>query len=415
MTPTIPTPALADLPEHRLDYIARQYFADEQYQHYVKHAISDAFQEARRAAQPNSPEFGGIAAQPVAPVQENSKREGFEAAAKALQERAAGHKRDGEYELYEECLECVSMLHDLKPAATPSPQIAEVAEPMAWMRKTDITELTDSEPETEGWTPLYATPAPASAGQAAPASADAAGANEMRIALVTQLNELIDLGNRYAGRMRDKDDDESEYAQGACEYARRVMAPYNYNGGYRPTADEQDAKRYRYIATLRDWSDIEQMCWSSTARSASQFKRDLDKYIDAKLVKAAPDQACVMREVAMPKGLTRYSMWSNAAAHGMDPSPSGEWVAFDELQDYLAAQPAEGAKQAGQVAKLADALNTMLWLYRRLPGAYGKPPFVDAALVDLAAIAGVDGVPDAIKERAALLHATDQPSAQVKP
>ena len=170
MTPTIPTPALADLPEHRLDYIARQYFADEQYQHYVKHAISDAFQEARRAAQPNSPEFGGIAAQPVAPVQENSKREGFEAAAKALQERAAGHKRDGEYELYEECLECVSMLHDLKPAATPSPQIAEVAEPMAWMRKTDITELTDSEPETEGWTPLYATPAPASAGQAAPSS-----------------------------------------------------------------------------------------------------------------------------------------------------------------------------------------------------------------------------------------------------
>lgn len=196
----------------------------------------------------------------------------------------------------------------------------------------------------------YSAAQPASAGQAAPAAADAAGANEMRIALVTQLNELIDLGNRYSGRMRGKDDEESEYAQGACEYARRVMAPYNYNGGYRPTADEQDAKRYRYIATLRDWSDIEQMCWSSTARSASQFKRDLDKYIDAKLVKAAPDQACVMREVAMPKGLTRYSMWSNAAAHGMDPSPSGEWVAFDELQDYIAAQPAEGAGQAGQVA-----------------------------------------------------------------
>jgi hypothetical protein len=78
-------------------------------------------------------------------------------------------------------------------------------------------------------------------------------------------------------------------------------------------------------------------------------------------------------------------------------------------------EPAEGAGQAGQVAKLADALNTMLWLYRRLPGAYGKPPFVDAALIDLAAIAGVDGVPEAIKERATLLDATLQPSAQVKP
>ena len=55
MTPTIPTPALADLPEHRLDYIARQYFADEQYQHYVKHAISDAFKEASRAVQPVAP------------------------------------------------------------------------------------------------------------------------------------------------------------------------------------------------------------------------------------------------------------------------------------------------------------------------------------------------------------------------
>gem|GEM_PF-1169464 len=43
---------------------------------------------------------------------------------------------------------------------------AEVqAEPVAWMRKTDITELTDSEPETNGWTPLYVAP------QAQPADA----------------------------------------------------------------------------------------------------------------------------------------------------------------------------------------------------------------------------------------------------
>lgn len=28
-------------------------------------------------------------------------------------------------------------------------------EPEAWIRKTDITELTDCEPETDGWTPLY--------------------------------------------------------------------------------------------------------------------------------------------------------------------------------------------------------------------------------------------------------------------
>lgn len=31
-------------------------------------------------------------------------------------------------------------------------------EPVAWMRKTDITELVDFEPETEGWMPLYTPP-----------------------------------------------------------------------------------------------------------------------------------------------------------------------------------------------------------------------------------------------------------------
>jgi len=33
-------------------------------------------------------------------------------------------------------------------------------EPVAWIRQTDITELTDSEPETDGWTPLCACPQP---------------------------------------------------------------------------------------------------------------------------------------------------------------------------------------------------------------------------------------------------------------
>lgn len=76
MTTTTPTPALADLPEHRLDYIARQYFADEQYQQYVKHAISDAFQEARRAAQPVAP------SPQIAEVAELSERQAFAAAMK---------------------------------------------------------------------------------------------------------------------------------------------------------------------------------------------------------------------------------------------------------------------------------------------------------------------------------------------
>lgn len=44
-----------------------------------------------------------------------------------------------------------------------------------------------------------------------------------------------------------------------------------------------DAARYRYLSTLRDWHDIERACWSTPAESAAEFKRGLDKYIDAQL------------------------------------------------------------------------------------------------------------------------------------
>ncbi|WP_159834460.1 hypothetical protein [Burkholderia sp. 8Y] len=56
-----------------------------------------------------------------------------------------------------------------------------------------------------------------------------------------------------------------------------------------PSSDARDAARYRWIATLQDWSDIKRMCWSSTANDAAQFKADLDKYIDAAI--AAQEKA----------------------------------------------------------------------------------------------------------------------------
>jgi len=52
--------------------------------------------------------------------------------------------------------------------------------------------------------------------------------------------------------------------------------------------------------------------------------------------------------------------------------------------------------------ELADVLNTTLWLYRRLPQAYGNPPFVDQAILKMAERLGLDDVPEAIKERATL-------------
>lgn len=53
--------------------------------------------------------------------------------------------------------ELVMFAEDLKELLL-ARHAAVQAEPVGWMRKTDITELTDSEPETDGWTPLYAAP-----------------------------------------------------------------------------------------------------------------------------------------------------------------------------------------------------------------------------------------------------------------
>lgn len=54
-------------------------------------------------------------------------RQGWEAAAKALQERAAGHFRNKDYKLQDECLQCASMLHDMKPLAAPVEQGQDAA------------------------------------------------------------------------------------------------------------------------------------------------------------------------------------------------------------------------------------------------------------------------------------------------
>jgi hypothetical protein len=55
----------------------------------------------------------------------------------------------------QEAIAIVRALLASQPSAHPIEQ-----EPAAWIRITDITELTDSEPETGGWTPLYAIPQP---------------------------------------------------------------------------------------------------------------------------------------------------------------------------------------------------------------------------------------------------------------
>jgi hypothetical protein len=73
-------------------------------------------------------------------------------------------------------------------------------------------------------------------------------------------------------------------------------------------------------------------------------------------------------------------------------------------------QGASHASNAGEGDEklLTDSLNMMMWLYRRLPVAYGKPPFVDAAIMKLGERLGCDDVPIAIRERAAIAASAEQ-------
>lgn len=59
-----------------------------------------------------------IATYAHAPAGRDAIRNAWEKAAQAVGERAAGHYRAGNYELQDECLQCASMLRDMKPAAS---------------------------------------------------------------------------------------------------------------------------------------------------------------------------------------------------------------------------------------------------------------------------------------------------------
>lgn len=65
--------------------------------------------------------------------------------------------------------------------------------------------------------------------------------------------------------------------------------------------------------------------------------------------------------------------------------------------------PCRLTEEANRIAALpeAETVNTMLWLYRRIPKAYGRLPFVEKEIRSLAAKLGMN-VEALLAERAAL-------------
>lgn len=73
---------------------------------------------------------------------------------------------------------------------------------------------------------------------------------------------------------------------------------------------------------------------------------------------------------------------------------------LNALIAHIDAWGARLADDAVQPKQLIDAVSIMLWLYRRLPQAYGRPPFVEQPIAALAEIVGIE-VDECFNERGA--------------
>jgi len=66
-----------------------------------------------------------------------------------------------------------------------------------------------------------------------------AEANQMRIALVVQMGNLMDLCDRYARHMHKRGDAEDrDYIQGGIDHASKVLVQFNYNGPWQAKGQE---------------------------------------------------------------------------------------------------------------------------------------------------------------------------------
>jgi hypothetical protein len=119
------------------------------------------------------------------------------------------------------------------PPDTPVPAV-HAQEPVAWQsQQKDTGKWLDpiTVPYSDSWRqtyrvrPLYTAPPDAQAIRDQ--------ANEMRIVLLVQLHNLVDMAERYSNRIEFLDPDESRYAAGAAKHALRLSAQYNYNGPIR--------------------------------------------------------------------------------------------------------------------------------------------------------------------------------------
>jgi Lar family restriction alleviation protein len=65
-------------------------------------------------------------------------------------------------------------------------------------------------------------------------------------------------------------------------------------------------------------------------------------------------------------------------------------TALAQLQDEAKAAGATQACRSSEKVPTVETLGTLLWLYRRLPRGYGRPPFIEQPMLSLAKRVGMD-------------------------
>lgn len=90
---------------------------------------------------------------------------------------------------------------------------------------------------------------------------------QMRLTLIGQVHELIDIAERHAWT---KDAEEKRRTEGAIAYARKVTAPYNYNGTRSPS-----------LPVREEPTELPQLRNRGLLQAAKQAESALTRYIQS--------------------------------------------------------------------------------------------------------------------------------------
>lgn len=214
--------------------------------------------------------------------------------------------------------------------------------------------------------------------------------------LMVSYNDLMTLARRLIAEQLDDCDEEflAGRAHGIGSLHSEILGLAK-RGALAPAQDEQ--KGAGTVETCRS-SEKAQVVQVSDVRAAVE---DISKKLTDETLSCCIEQA----EDGDEEGKNNYCTGEFGGVHNFA-------IELDRWLDGLAPcshsagalAPQSSQNEADHALRLAesemakDVLSTLLWLYRRLPRGYGRPPTVEGPILALAKQAGID-ITDCLAER----------------